>query len=205
MFSFRFKLHPTHSWRKKTFHRVKGNSFLCEQCFASSCPAFECVDWEGVSPLVHWRWLAEKSCVAACASCMTCIFLYLFRWEPSGTALAVTCDATRSFSIIWHPPKWRESENLSHCQLNFLDLFCVFFDCNYKNQFFKWMGMPQTRIMSFVKCWHGEVQTAHGSGPIRSKAWLVSGWRPVPEGRFFNPSAATLLAFQRFRTCLIWL
>ena len=42
-------------------------------------------------------------------------------------------------------------ENLSHCQLNFLDLFCVFFDCNYRNQFFKWMGMPQTQIMSFCE------------------------------------------------------
>ena len=50
---------------KRSFHRVKGNSFLCEQCFARSCPAFECVDWEGVSPLVDWRWLAEKSHVAA--------------------------------------------------------------------------------------------------------------------------------------------
>ena len=49
---------------KKSCHRVKGNSFLCEQCFASSCPAFECVT-EKVFPFGRSEMVGRVSRVAA--------------------------------------------------------------------------------------------------------------------------------------------
>ena len=86
---------------------------------------------------------------------MTCIL---------GDALqAKQLSAGNLLSLLWPfdvtpPEAFRASDiplsddNLGHCRLNFLPvLFCVFFDCNYKNKFLKWMGMPQTRIMSFMK------------------------------------------------------
>ena len=175
-------------------------------------------DWEGFPFwfIVDGRPGIARSSIAHTA-CMTCI--------SADTLQATQLSAGNLLSLLWPfdvmpQEAFRASDsplsedNLSHCQLNFLpDLFCVVFDCNYKNKFLKWMGMPQTRIMSFVKCWQGKVQTAHGSRPVRTIAWLVSGSRLVREGHFFqgfssfqwgNPAAATLLTFRRFRTCLIW-
>ena len=87
---------------------------------------------------------------------MTCISV--------DTLQAKQLSAGNLLSLLWPfdvmpPEAFRASdiplseENLSHCQLNFLPvLLCVFFDCNYKNEFLNGMGMPQTEIMSFVKC-----------------------------------------------------
>ena len=108
-------------------------------------------------------------------------------WEPCVAAVWAGlhdmhfrryCSGKAAFEHLTSPWVKRILATASWTSCRFCFVFSLI--ATTRIEFLKGMGMPQTQ--SWV-LWN--VQTDHGSRPVRSKAWLVSGTRLVREGHFF--------------------